>query len=152
MEFDKTTAYLKHLLLCLCFAISCTPITITADHLRIVKTNQHPFLVDHQKMLQVVNDQQIVAETQGYIDAGMGCNTHLFEAEDHFILIECNGTVFHVYKKGRHIVRKGWTWRQKLPPNYVGVFERQRGQEAYLLTQRPRPTLEAVYVFKDPDG
>ncbi len=110
----------------------------------------HPFLIDHKKLIVVEINGRQIDEKMGYADPGSGCDSHLFEDEETFILFECNGTRYEIAKQGGQIECIGWTWMEKLPEKYIGRYQRQRGHIEYLLVEQPYPKPGDVYRFKDP--
>lgn len=122
----------------------------TKDNIKVVKYQQHPFLIDHLKKLVVIKNKKVLFEIETYPDPGSGCQSYLFEESDHFILIECNGMRYKIEKKGGKIVKDKWTWMEPLPVNYIGTFVRSTGDEYKLLYKAPKD-LKEVYIFKDPD-
>lgn len=129
----------------------CTNFIITKDNIKILKTEKHPFLVDHKKIIIVEFDKDRIDKVNGYSDSGRGCNSHLFEENDKFVLIDCNGTIFSIRKKGGKIKNEGWSWMYELPEKYVGTFENQEENDEYSLVYKTPPTLEEVYKIKDPN-
>lgn len=124
--------------------------SISEDNIKVVRTDQHPFLVDHSKLIIVEVDSRRIDEMKGYSDFGSGCNSHLFEEEKTYALIDCNGTKFSISKAEGKIETIGWSWMNELPETYIGIYERQRGKVEYSLSEAPYPDLKDVYVFKDP--
>jgi len=80
-------------------SMGCQNEIILKENIKIVKSEKHPFLVDHNKLIVVEKDGKIIDEISGYTDTGRGCNSNLFEDEHKFIVIECNGTIYNIRKK-----------------------------------------------------
>lgn len=88
--------------------------------------DEHPFLVSHNKLTIIKKENKKNDEMPGYSDTGGACNSNLFEDEKNFILIECNGTIYSISKKGGKIEKIGRSRMYKLPINYVGTFEKRK--------------------------
>ncbi len=121
---------------------------ITASDIKILKTNKHPFLVDHEKKLVVTLNDQSTNEVVMYLDTGSGCNSNLFEDEEYFILIECNGQEYLIEKSTGEIIQGDWKWLSPLPNNYVHTYVRSR-QDEYETAQLEINLMD-VYKYKDP--
>lgn len=83
-----------------------------------------------------------------YLDTGSGCNSNLFEDEEHFILIECNGQEYLIKKSTGEIIQGDWKWLSPLPNNYVHTYVRSR-QDEYETAQLDINLMD-VYKYKDP--
>ena len=123
---------------------------ITQDNIRVTKVDKHPFLIDHGKLIIVERDGKRIAQANGYRDPGVGCASHLFEREDSFLLIECNGSEFQISKSEGKIEIIGWGHMKDLPPHYLGTFERQKGSDDYRFVSKNNLSPKDVYTFKDP--
>ena len=117
----------------------------------VVRTNPHPFLVDHSKKL-IVNDKNgdVIDEQELYTDPGVGCNSYLFDTDSTFTLIECNGYWYSIAKNNGQIDNLGWRWEQKPPKDLIGTFKRTSGKKEYSLDTISEIELKEVYKFKDP--
>ena len=85
-----------------------------------------------------------------YCDGGFGCDAHLFERDDQFVLIDCQGQWYGIEKNTGQIDRLGWNWKEEPPENYLGVFSRQPAVLYRFSLSEDRPTLEELYRVKDP--
>jgi len=121
---------------------------IKTSDIKIFKIDKHPFLVDHKKKLVVELPDKSVNEILLYSDLGSGCNSHLFEDEKYFVLIDCNGQKCLIDKKIGTITKPEWTWQEPLPEKYICTYTRDIGDE-YKRIQL-KPTMKDVYKFKDP--
>jgi len=100
-------------------------------------------------LIVLENGNKRIDEIKGYTDTGKGCNSHLFEDENKFILIECNGTIYNIQNNGGKIEKEVWSWMNELPKNYVWTFERQKGKDEYKLVKNDYPNKEDVHKTKD---
>lgn len=125
------------------------PFITTKENIKVVKHQQHPFLIDHSKKIVVIKNKKILFELETYADPGSGCRSYLFEERDYFVIIECNGMRYHIEKKDGKITKDKWTWMEPLPLHYIGTFVRSTDEEYQLIDKAPKE-LEEVYIFKDP--
>lgn len=127
------------------------PERIMVSAVKIIKVNQHSFLSDHERKLITVNKaNQIIDELLIYPDTGAGCDAYLFDAEDAYILVDCNGQWIRIDKSGGKLKMDGWNWGKKLPDNYLGLFHTVRKDSIYKYTSQTRVQEKEVYRFKDP--
>jgi hypothetical protein len=122
---------------------------ITVDTIEIQRIGQHPFLVDHSKKLVIKNNSgEIIDKVKLYSDPGSGCNSYLYENDEIFILIECNGQWYSIEKKNGEIKNLGWNWLKETPENLIGTFIRSSELSTYELIKGK--TLPGLYKYKDP--
>jgi hypothetical protein len=101
--------------------------------------------------LRTINkDGSIIDRQELYLDSGIGCDSYLFDNDQTFTVIDCNGNWFSIDKKTGKIQNNGWQWKKELPNNYVGTFMISWGQIEYSLVKEHGLTVEEVYRFKDP--
>ena len=124
--------------------------SIEASDIKVLKTDKHPFLIDHSKKLAVTLSDKSTNEVPMYLDPGSGCQSNLFEEEDYFILIECNGQEYLIEKGTGEITKGDWKWLSPLPTNYVQTYVRSPLDE-YDTVQLDINLMD-VYKFKDPDN
>ena len=124
---------------------------VDANSIVVVKTNQHPFLVDHNRELRTVDKEgNTIDDAELYTDSGEGCNSYLFDTDQTYTVIDCNGHWYLINKKTGKIDNNTWQWQKELPASYIGTFKRAAGQIEYSLTKENNITLEQVYQVKDP--
>ncbi len=114
----------------------------------IEKRNQHPFLVDHDRVLVAIADDHKIDELPVYSDSGAGCALYYVELKDEIIAIDCNGMWYRITKKG--IKKIGWKWYEPLPKGKVQRIIRNE-RDVYVTEQLNNISLSDVYRFKDPD-
>ena len=86
------------------------------ESIQIVRIQQHPFLTDHRRKLITVDQKgKLIDEKLLYLDTGVGCNSYLFEGNNNFILIDCNGHWFNIDKQDGIITNLGWKWQKDFP-------------------------------------
>ena len=132
--------------------MSCSPDKqVSIDSIRVVKIDQHPTLVDHERKLVIVDEAgQTIDELKTYPDTGDGCDLFLFDTDDKFVLIDCNGHWFSVEKTTGQLTNEGWKWQETLPTNQLGVFKRGDDKTKYKFVTESGSTMGDVYKFKDP--
>ena len=130
---------------------SCSdPEQIRVDAIKILKVNQHPFLSDHERKLITVNKaNQLIDELFIYPDSGAGCESYLFDGDDAYIMIDCNGQWIRIYKASGKLEKDGWRWGEKLPDSYLGRL-RARKDSVYDFASGTLVHEKEVYRFKDP--
>jgi hypothetical protein len=85
------------------------PIDVTS--IQVVRFNQHPWFIDHDRKLVTVNDKgETIDELQMYPDSGAGCNSYLFDSVGRYILIDCIGRWISIEKSTGEIKNEGWKW------------------------------------------
>ena len=123
---------------------------ITPEDIQVLKIKKHPLLVDYTKLLRITQEGNILDEEPMFQDPGAGCPSSLFEEEEAYILIECNGFWYSIDKQKGKITVLGWKWEAPLPKHYLGTF--MRSYEApYTLIQQATIQPTDVYLIKDPD-
>ena len=131
---------------------SCTesgPIDINS--IQIVRTNQHPIFVDHERKLVTVDKNgKTIDELDLYPDTGDGCDSYLFDSGSKFVLVDCNGHWFGIEKKTGELKSEGWKWNEKLPDIHLGKFIQSDGEVNYLFSSVTDFELTEVYRHKDP--
>lgn len=128
--------------------LSCSQIekNIDLSSLKIKVVNQHSFLPDHDRLLIVQNENDIIDKIELYSDAGSGCETYVFENDSAFTLIDCNGQWFSVDKASGQIEALDWAWQKQLPENRKGAFVFDKSVNEYKLSD----TVGIIYKYKDP--
>jgi hypothetical protein len=131
--------------------VSCSAQQLDVSSIQIVKVNQHPILIDHdRKLLTLDESSQTIAEIKLYPDTGSGCDAYLFEVDDNYILIDCNGQWISVNKQSGHLKNEGWKWQELPPTNQVGVFKRSDTEKHYKFSTAENIDVNDVYKYKDP--
>ena len=121
------------------------------DFIKVVKVSKHPFLTDHCKRLQTIDDEGNVFDEENlYCDPGSGCNSYIFEASQEYIVIDCNGQWYSINKVTRKIEDIGWKWQNDLPENNIGFYKSVKGAVEYKLVLTNELKKENVYKYKDP--
>ena len=128
--------------------LSCSQVekNIDLSSLKIKVINQHSFLTDHDRLLIVQNENDIIDKFELYSDAGSGCETYVFENDSAFTLIDCNGQWFSVDKVSGQIEALDWAWQKQLPENRKGAFVFDKSLNEYKLID----TVGKIYKYKDP--
>lgn len=113
----------------------------------IEKINQHPFLVDHGRLLVVKAGDQVVDSLEIYPDGGDGSDLHYFVMENQIIAIDCNGIWYQITQQGIKVI--GWKWDEELPEGTIyRITLNENGKcESQLLEN---VSLSRVYISKDP--
>lgn len=124
---------------------------IDIDSILIVKVNQHPTLIDHERKLMTINKNGLtIDELLLYPDSGDGCNSFVFDNGKSYILIDCNGQWFSINKENGQLTNEGWKWQEALPPIQLGVFTLGGNSTKYKFMIGDSSTLLDVYNYKDP--
>ncbi len=113
----------------------------------IEKRNQHPFLIDHDRVLVAMAENQRIDEISIYPDGGAGCSLYYFELKNEIIAIDCNGMWYLITKK--RIKKIGWKWDEPLPKARGQRIVRNE-QNKYVTEQIDNISFSEVYRFKDP--
>lgn len=128
---------------------ACQAQSISKHDIKILKINQHPFLVDHGRMISVVGNEGTTLDSLViYSDAGSGCQAFLFENSTSFTICDCNGSRFQIDKVSGLISREGWYWDEEIPDGYMGTFIFSSGTEYRLVKQEI--DMSRFYNYKDP--
>jgi hypothetical protein len=124
---------------------------IDINCIKIIKTNQHPFLRDHdRKLITVDKNQKTINESRIYSDSGDGCESYLFDSDSKYILVDCNGQWFSIDKLTGTIKNDGWKWNNKLPDNCLGKFQTTDNDSVYHYSRETNFQTNDVYKYKDP--
>jgi hypothetical protein len=146
---------MRFLFIILAFTLfdSCTPGgPIDFTSIQIVRFNQHPWFIDHdRKLVTLDNKGEIIDELKIYPDSGAGCNSYIFDAVGRYILIDCNGQWFSIEKSTGQIKNDGWKWWKPLPSHQLGVLRRQDKEVNYKLVVEKKTSMRDVYKYKDPN-
>lgn len=136
----------------LLFSISCsTKNAIETKSIQIERIEQHPFLVDHCKQLNIYNrDGILIDKVKIYCDSGVGCNSYLFDTYKTYTIIDCNGSWYSIDKRTGKIAMDGWKWEDEIPAKYVGTFVRDQTNGPNKLIEQ-EITKKDIYQFKDPN-
>ncbi|UKN03714.1 hypothetical protein K6119_09445 [Paracrocinitomix mangrovi] len=131
--------------------ISCSNTTpITADEIVIEKTDKHPLLSDHGRILKTITtDGELIDEMEIYTDPGIGCKAYLFANGDDFTMIDCNGQWYAITKANGSIEKGDWNWMKEPPGDCISVYTRTASIQ-YKSTACDTFSLEGIYKFKDP--
>ncbi len=118
----------------------------------ITSVNHPPIDPDHCKNLKIVDPvtNEVVDQEILYCDYDLGCTTFLYDEDNYFILIDCNGQWFRIDKVSGAIEKQQWTWQKPLPTNYLGTFVMSLTDSQFSLRKNVTPTIETVYQYKDP--
>lgn len=124
---------------------------VDINSIRIIKTNQHPFLQDHdRKLVTVDKNQKTIDELQIYPDSGDGCDSYLFDNHSEYILVDCNGQWFSINKMTGTLKNEGWKWNKKLPDNCLGKFQTADNDSVYRYSPGTNFQANDIYKYKDP--
>ena len=124
---------------------------IDINSIKIIKTNQHPFLRDHdRKLITVDKNRKALDELQIYADSGNGCESYLFDSDFEYILVDCNGQWFSIDKITGTLKNEGWRWNSKLPDIYLGKFQATDNDSVYFFLRGTNLQPNDVYKYKDP--
>lgn len=119
--------------------------------IRIIRVHQHPFLGDHDRALIIVDKNgTIVNKVELYPDSGSGCAAYLFDSDNHYILIDCNGQWFTVDKQTGTLNKNEWQWRKKMPDIRLGRFVLDK-DSVYAFSSGRNFQESDVYTYKDPN-
>lgn len=125
---------------------------VDVDSIRIVKLNQHPALIDHdRKLITVDKNKRVIDELAIYPDAGSGCESFLFNSGSKYILIDCNGQWFSIEKSTGTLKNEGWKWNEQLPDHPLGKFHTSNIAPNYIYTPETNFKMNEVYKYKDPN-
>lgn len=121
---------------------------INQSNIHVSVTNPHPFLIDHMRMLEILDaDGNTIDSEELYMDTGSGANSFLYKELEEWIVIDCNGMWYQITASGK-ISSVEWNWEQDLPNGYIGTFLYRNGE--YKLEETELPSKDEVYRFKDP--
>jgi len=137
-------------LLLLAVNANCIAENIIGYDINVEMFNEHPFLVDHERILVIKKDGTKIAEQKIYTDAGSRIPLHLFEDNDSIVFIDANGYWYVLNKDDNRLRIIGWQWNKKLPTNYLGTFRLRKGNKTQTFTKENNIDLKDVYLFKDP--
>ena len=134
------------------FLVGCISNVYTKDSIIIIKEGNHPYLKDHCKRLLVVDgDGALIDGIKLYCDTGGGCNCYLFDTDNTFTLIDCNGQWYRIDKINGKISKDKWEWKKPIPRNYVGTFFNTLSNNYNLVEDTNGTSIDEVYKFKDPN-
>lgn len=142
---------LLYLIICSLLA-QCSSIEIDTSWMVINSVDQPPTDHDRCKFLKIVNPatNEVLDQETLYCDYDHGCTTFLYDVDNYYILIDCNGQWFRIVKASGAIEKEQWSWQKPLPTNYLGTFVISPNDSMYTLRKGVPPTIETVYQYKDP--
>lgn len=127
-------------------------VEIAKISINIQRVNQHPYLMDHDRELQVINESgTFLDKIQMYPDAGSGCNAYLYENGRSFIVVDCNGQWYSISKETGRIHKEKWEWERSLPSHFIGTYKKGVGVQSYVLDTTHIVSSSTVYQYKDPN-
>lgn len=115
--------------------------------LKIEKHNQHPFLVDHSRMLVAHLDGKRIGAVEIYPDPGAGVPLHYVATPEEITAVDGNGVWYRITEIG--IEKIGWEWMKPLPNGTIYRIARN-SKEDYEITEAGPVALGDIYVYKDP--
>jgi hypothetical protein len=116
----------------------------------VVMKNQHPTLVDHERVLTIRRDGEGFAEQELYPDNGFRVPLHVFAEEGKLVFVDCNGDWYELTTADGRFEKLGWRWDAELPEKYLGTFRLRRGRERQTLSWEDGIGPAQTYLFKDP--
>ena len=107
------------------------------------------FSREHGKRLITNNCQGLEIDNQRLRDNVDGnCHSYLFEEEEYFNVIDCDGKSYFVSKKtGEIFINEKHKWGSKLPNNYLGKYYYDRVRESYFFVEETEVNKENVYKY-----
>ncbi|WP_341528994.1 hypothetical protein WKK05_06635 [Nostoc sp. UHCC 0302] len=112
--------------------------------------NLHPFLVDHEKVLIIQDNQKQLKQIPLYADAGLGSPAFLFKQGKDIILIDSNG-YWYKFNQQAVLIEKLWKWDEDLPKGFIGIIAYDKQKNDYILIKNKNIAKNDVYRYKDPD-
>ena len=118
---------------------------INSESISIASYNNHPFLRDKCRQLLTINTVgDTIDSMEIYCDPGSGCDSHIFETDDSYVLIDCNGEWYEIKKEWGTIKDIGWYWEEDPPSEIIIKFS--SGGKRIMGTQVER---DKIYQYKD---
>lgn len=84
-----------------------------------------------------------------YCDSGSGCESFLFDTDDTFTIIDCNGQWYTIWKLGGEIAKPPMEWEKALPADYMGTFRWNNDEGKYNFISDDTISIRRVYRYKD---
>lgn len=122
---------------------------LSAEEVRIVAVDSHPFLADHKRELQIPRADGSIDKVGLFPDFGPGCSAFLFRDDQGFVLIDCNGYWYFLNREEGGVRDYEWRWNADLPDEYIGVFAWDRNESYILEAETRRPSKEDIYVHQN---
>lgn len=124
---------------------------IKLEAISILVENQHPFLMDHSRILFVKNSKsKEIDREELHIDVDGNTPAYLFEDNNNYILIDADGRWYYI-DKATGKVKKDDEYdpfvRKKLPKNYIGTFIFNQKKNEYDLKMRKAINESIMYKF-----
>ena len=149
---------MKHLSLALAIfvLIGCGSGTseMNAVEISVLATNQHPFLVDHDRICVITKSGKEVNRFNLYPDTGGGLSTsNLYELPDEkqYVLIDQNGTWYYIDLSTGNLVKQEWHWQEKTPNLFIGAFAYNPDTRSYRFIEGIDRPEQNIYLLKDPN-
>jgi len=116
----------------------------------VERKNQHPFLVDHNRILVISKRGKMLDKFTLYPDPGARVPLHVFEDQKGLIFIDCNGYWLSINKETEKINKMGWFWMKPVPDKYLGTFRLRKEDKEHSFKKEANTTEKQVYLYKDP--
>lgn len=124
---------------------------IDITSIQIRRTQQHPFFVDHKRVLATLDKNGwTIDEIELYPDTGDGCDSYVFDLKEKYVLVDCNGRWIVIDRTTGEINDEGWKWNEELPNGRLGRFSLDVESENYKFESDLSFRKADVYRFKDP--
>lgn len=120
---------------------------ITASSIKVIPLNQQAYVNEHCRKVLVQNKKgHIVDEENLFCDPAASCNSFLFDTDDSFTLIDCNGQWYTISKSTGDLEKIGIQWQKELPGGYIGTYKAEAGAKSYSLIVEDDVTAEKIYT------
>lgn len=98
------------------------PLTNFNIEMKLEKNNS--FLREYKRYLVISSrDNSELESVRLKDDNGTGANSYLYEDEENYIIIDCDGTWYSINKKTGDLNLIGNFWLKNPPKNYIGTFK-----------------------------
>lgn len=121
-----------------------------AQNIKIEKTYEHPFLIDHGRVAKSLDKSgKTLDSIQISSHTGAASYISLFEIDSALILIDVNGMWYYISQKTGKFYHGFWGWQKDFPEKYIGTYSYSSLNRKYIL-KKTEINKKNVYQLKDP--